>query len=491
MDSSLSRHPSFLTFFMAPPPPIKPLELPEILVRISRFVTANDAVVCAQVSKAWSEHFTTAVWHTIDFDVHKNLLKINTAALAKYSPHIRVVKNIKERSHILVLIVSNASKLRRLSVTMSATQEFYANFSDLLRQVNTSIEDIDILQSPGDNAAPFFAVDSIFSMTGTGTTSKLSSLKIQGLTITRDAFSSLLKACPALTCLNIRDTNLSSLPIYDKAGTRCHQHTGLTRLRAPIEQVFKTDQQSSDAPSLFVHFPNLTTWITRKWTTGGSGDVPYKVIRTEIAKHCPSLKKLWTKTPAPMTTGMLSEVFDDLTTVCILTEQFSIEMVMAILNHQESLNAVYTFKSHDNLYDSGEVPEVKNIQLETNGWIIQSIPRRCPELTKLKFPLYEMSMDDIEKAKWKCRDLEELFIRIRGLNTKEKIDRAIQLWKDGRIIIKKIQVNGEQALASTSLQLNSVLSPGDGSIEARVARHLLKFKKLREVWLGWRIEKVA
>ncbi|KAF9975274.1 hypothetical protein BGZ65_008330, partial [Modicella reniformis] len=44
------------------------------------------------------------------------------------------------------------------------------------------------------------------------------------------------------------------------------------------------------------------------------------------------------------------------------------------------------------------------------------------------FPTYEMDMDEAEKMPWVCKDLSDLRIRIRGLNTAVKIERAIRLW---------------------------------------------------------------
>jgi hypothetical protein len=101
-------------------------------------------------------------------------------------------------------------------------------------------------------------------------------------------------------------------------------------------------------------------------------------------------------------------------------------------------------------------------------------------------------MDDIEMAKWGCKHLEVLYIRIKHLNTKEKIDRAIQLWKEGRSItvIEKMRSKEEETCASSSLQSIIAILPEDNSIETRVARHLLKFNELQRVWLGWKIHEV-
>ncbi|KAF9364672.1 hypothetical protein BGX34_000773 [Mortierella sp. NVP85] len=462
-----------------------PLELPELLKKISCFVSLNDAITCVQVCKTWSDHFVSAIWHTIDFAVHKNLHQMDTKVLARYGHHIRVAKNIKDRDHIMVLIVSDTSKLRQLSITMTATPEFYANFSDLLRQTNTSLERAEIFQLSG-GTTQFLTVDSL-SPASIGATSKLSFLNLQGLTMTRNSFSSLLRTCPALKELDIRRSDILSWPTYDKSGAQCYRHTGITYLKAPVEQVFKMDSQSENAPSLFVHFPNLKTWQT--WSSSESIAVSAQDLRKEVGQCCSMLTALWTSTSAPTTIGMLTEAFDDLTSICISNKQLSAEMAMAILNHRETLIYILTFIPCDGFYGLEVVPEAESNH--TSGWIVQSLPRHCTRLRSLKLVSFEMHMDDIEKAKWGCHDLEGLHIRIRDLNTKEKINRAIRLWKEERIAIKKNQSNGELESSLSNLQLTNAILPSDNSIEARVARHLLKFKKLQEVWLGWKTWKVV
>ncbi|KAF9364667.1 hypothetical protein BGX34_000768 [Mortierella sp. NVP85] len=449
--------------------PLKnPLELPEILARISRFVAVNDAAAGVRVCKAWSDHFASAIWHTIDFDVHTNLHRMDAKVLTKYGHYIRVVKNVKEKNHILVLIGSDASKLKGINITLSPSQEFHALVSDLLRRVNTSFDRIEILQ-PSWSAAPYFTVESLFPMSSTKATSKLWSLKIQGLTMTRDSFSFLLRNCPSLTTLDIKDSTFVSLYLHNKSYEDKYQHIGVTDLTATFKQVFNADG-SEGAPSLLVHFPNLITWEMCGITS--PSETAIERLRDEVAQHCPLLKVLWTRDSAPVASSMLVKAFYDLKGIGIENERLSVELVTAILNHQETLESVGTFGSTD---DSERVPMVKNDSLGAS-WIIQSIPRICSRLKSLRFPFYEMNMDDIEKTRWGCHDLEALYIRVQGLDTKEKIDRAIQLWQEERIVIKKGQITGRQEL--------SVIPAGDNSIEARVARHLLKFKKLQWVWLG-------
>ena len=71
-----------------------------------------------------------------------------------------------------------------------------------------------------------------------------------------------------------------------------------------------------------------------------------------------------------------------------------------------------------------------------------------------------MDMDEVDDDKWACGGLRHLRVRVLGLDTKEKIDRTLKLWMK--------RTNDDK----------------DGSLEARVARHLFTFKDLRAVWLG-------
>jgi hypothetical protein len=408
---------------------------------------------------------------------------MDTKVPARHGHHIRIVKNMNEHDHIRLLTASNANKLMELTVHMMATQEFYAHFNDFLRRVNASLKRIDIFQLCQDGV-PYFTVDSLFPTTSTEGSSKLSAIIIDGLVMTRDSLSSLLEHCPLLNKLDIRDTRLLSWPTYDSSTAHYFQHTRLKEFTAPVEQIFMMDQRYHNIPSLFVHFPNLEKWST--WNSDEHVDIPIKVIRDEIPRRCPSLKKLCLETRPPVGIGVLTQALKNLTSICILNEHLSAEMVMAILNHQETLIEVATFTDGD-LSELEVVPEVEGHQLDTSGWIVQSLPGRCTRLRIFDLTLLEMDMDDIEMTDWGCHDLEELSIRVKGLDTKQKIDRAIQLWKEGRVAISKKQVKDVQVESSVSPQLEGVIPASDKSIEARVARHLLKFKKLRQVWLGWKV----
>ncbi|KAF9922117.1 hypothetical protein FBU30_007806 [Linnemannia zychae] len=133
------------------------------------------------------------------------------------------------------------------------------------------------------------------------------------------------------------------------------------------------------------------------------------------------------------------------------------------------------------------------------GAILQQIPMACSRLEKLSFHAHEVDMYDIEGGDWICKDLEILQIRVKGLDTKEKIAKAVELWRFGTRERWRRQVKesktAEMIEADAKEQeewkederkdeVSKVQGSIDTSIEARVARHLLKFEKLQVVYLG-------
>ena len=86
-----------------------------------------------------------------------------------------------------------------------------------------------------------------------------------------------------------------------------------------------------------------------------------------------------------------------------------------------------------------------------------------------------MDMDWVDEDEWACKGLRYLRVRIRGLDTKEKINRTLNRWVEGKKD-KKSQIT----------QVETVHNK-DAPIETRVAKHLLKFNELRGVWLGTRM----
>ncbi|KAG0358009.1 hypothetical protein BGZ54_000086, partial [Gamsiella multidivaricata] len=96
--------------------PQNPLQIPELRAQVARFLALGDTVACAQVCKAWTDHFVYPIWHTIDFAGNTWPKKLGSAVIAKYGHHIRIVKNLKDMANVNVILWSRASKLKELSI---------------------------------------------------------------------------------------------------------------------------------------------------------------------------------------------------------------------------------------------------------------------------------------------------------------------------------------------------------------------------------------
>ncbi|KAF9432667.1 hypothetical protein BGZ76_010497, partial [Entomortierella beljakovae] len=84
-----------------------------------------------------------------------------------------------------------------------------------------------------------------------------------------------------------------------------------------------------------------------------------------------------------------------------------------------------------------------------------------------------MDMDEVEKGRWVCRDLKNLKVGIKGLDTVEMINATIDKYREGR---RLMMGSGSQSTITV-----------DDSIEARLAKHLLQFESLETIWFGTKI----
>ncbi|KAF8932096.1 hypothetical protein BGZ58_007237 [Dissophora ornata] len=456
--------------------PKNPLDLPELRAHISRFVTPNDAIACVQVCKDWTHDFSAAVWHTINFKTHKGLESLGWKVLRKYGHHIRVVKNLEVSSHLDIVLWSKASKILSLQIFMDPSLRFQTDCSEILSRNNASLTVVRIIQHPDCLTTQLrFSLDSLIPTACSKDSSKLTELQIAGLHLASDTVSTLLKACPFLESFSMRDTVISPATIKDT-----FQHQRVKCLVAPIKQVFTVGYDTTVCPSLLAHFPNLETWHT--WTqppTPSLGVSPH-IIKTEVIKFCPNLKALYAQAPSAVTVQLVCSGFEGLKEVCVSHVAMTSSVIMAILTHQETLEFVRTYEPYDGFYEQDNVKEVEDYV--GYSWRVQMLLLLCRRLRAVELPMHEMDMDEIERSMWTCENLQILRVRVQGLDTKEKIDRAIQMWLDGSRLRREL-VNAS-ALGRGETEVEAAVDLTDFSIEARVARRLLKFDRLSTVWLG-------
>ncbi|KAK3828117.1 MAG: hypothetical protein J3Q66DRAFT_321850 [Benniella sp.] len=284
---------------------------------------------------------------------------------------------------------------------------------------------------------------------------------------------------------------MEDMTIYDESCSEPYQHTGLTELIAPIEQVFRPDIDYSANTLILAHFPRLESFYT--WSSKALLAISLEQMKGQFERNCPLLRHIGIDAPTNVTTALLTQVFESLTAITISAEDISVNVIMAITSHLKTLESISTSGFNEG-YDLDEVPQLSGDPSESVH-DIQLIPQTCSRLTKLEFPTRMMEMSDIEETDWSCTQLEELYIRIRDLETKDKIDRAIQLWIElGKAGMKNAEekehpVTGTDLYRESCLQEGVANPPHNGdSIEERVAQHLIRFERLRKVWLGHKVK---
>ncbi|KAK3828034.1 MAG: hypothetical protein J3Q66DRAFT_363216 [Benniella sp.] len=451
---------------------VEDLSIVEIRKRVCLFLTVKDAIACARVCKDWTDDFTSSVWHTIEEPSCLKLAQSDSSIVSKHGHRIRVVKALTTYTLVNKLQNASVSKLKSLSVIMAASSQYLSHTYDLIQRNIDTLASIDLSLPLPISPDLFFTTDAFAPHTHTG--SKLTFLKIRGLRMTRNAFSRLLRICPSLQHLDISDTVLQSIIFTDTC-----QHPTLSHLTASIEQIFRVDPVLPNTPTLLLHFPNLA--ILETWQSTTTPGVTIDTISKEVAQRCPNLNTIRAREGGLLLPHILVYGTRNLTEICVLHKQLSSELMMAILTHKDTLKTVMTLPPSDEIFQSVNVAAVDD-HLAASGWTAQVILSDCFQLQKFSFPFHEMDMDDVDRIPWVCHDLETLYVRVKGLNSNELVNRALQMWIDGkrtRSSMKDKNMNSKTGSKHDSSR--------DVPIDVRVARHLLRFEKLKCVWLGTKI----
>ncbi|KAF9094094.1 hypothetical protein BGX23_002532 [Mortierella sp. AD031] len=246
--------------------------------------------------------------------------------------------------------------------------------------------------------------------------------------------------------------------------------------------------------SLLTHFPNLKKWVMKRLQHEPQRHM--NRIRNEVNEHCRNLKRLHMDySTGPNVVMVCRDIFSNLTSFQFTYTELSAELLTSILLHQDTLKSL---SAHHSSFGSGfDRPSVSPIvdHFQASGRLLQLIPQSCARLTDLCFPGHEMDMCIVETVTWKCTELKDLRIRIKALNTRERIATAIGLLNSARstrsqALLKprtktpRTPVAKEKKTRSTTKNGPGASGFMDDSIEARVARFLFKFEHLQRVWLG-------
>ncbi|KAF9134233.1 hypothetical protein BGW39_007704 [Mortierella sp. 14UC] len=452
-----------------------PFDLPELSYWLSRFVAFKDALSCALVCKAWTADFLSAVWFQVDFDDHPQFAKLSPDIVAKHGHLIRIVKNAKTPAQVSVLNNAGVDSLRDLHIDPTASAIQHVQVYEIIYRNSFNLQHLHLFAATLSHNKEVYSTHYVSApalLPSSGPTplvsSKLKALSLKQLCLTHNSLVTILQGCPGLTELRLPYTDMVGTP------TRSFQHTGVKVLGSTFKSLFHLP---TTGPSLLSYFPQLTTLSTFNYGLGAV-TVPSTVIKGEISRYCPQLTGYYLEdSVGTITREFLTKIASSVTEIGFLYNHISLDIIMAILLHQTTMKAVKHFDVQPG-FDFAEKEDVIPVSddFQESGRFLQLIPRCCSKLEEINLHGHEMDMDDVEMDEWVCKDLKILRLRVKGLDTKDKILKAIALWRAG--YWRKRQ---EKAGAPEAFDEQASL---DQSIEARVARHLVKFDKLWIVWLG-------
>ncbi|KAF9947375.1 hypothetical protein BGZ72_010600 [Mortierella alpina] len=480
--------------------PKSPFDLPELREIIRANLTQKDAIACSRVCRAWLSYFRDLAWHTIDFSTFDQA-KLTQEALIKHGQHVCAIQTLHCSSHLSLLMWNPTWTLRSLTATLSAELGYQTAFYDFLRMVRGTLTELDLSVEPPKPTAPLrdrhgYSVSSPAIQSAALAKinvpvdviiprgpSLLTKISLKGLQLSRLSLIALLQGCPDLQDLLLYDILL--VPSQLSSTQQSYRHPKLRNLLASFHDVVVTGDALGPQPlklPLLGLFPGLECWTV--WGDDAMGQWNLRNLSLWIRLQCPKLRHIQLSTDSTaLVKDCVAHVFDKIESLQFQHKALSSEVLIAIVGHVKTLKHIESLPPAGTILYDRASPQTVNDHFSSSGWMLLSIPRLCSHLESFCFPMYRADMDNIESGEWECKRLKEIRIRIAGLDTAEKIDRAIQLWLDGRR-------NHTPNERPEHLTLPAAFLGIGNSLESRIAAHLLKFKELRTVWLGTKVWRV-
>ncbi|KAF9328026.1 hypothetical protein BGZ91_001183 [Linnemannia elongata] len=359
-----------------------PFDIPELVRRISLFVSVKDALSCALVAKSWSDHFLSVIWFHIDFNAQLRFATLPLDVVAKHGRHIRIVEDARSFRRVSVLANASVARLRELHIETTGSARQHVHAYEVVSRNIRSLEIIHLfaVSDPDDmdkheSSVHYVSVPALVPFFGAseGIASKLKILRLSELCLTHDGLVAILQASPQLYELALGGTEIDD--------------------------------------------PDLT--------------IPTAKIKEDIARYCPYLTAFELEQPSTPLSCFCMHIGRNISELTFDYEHISLEGITAILLHQATLRQLMVFGgSPDVDLEADEVLAVSR-HFQEFSQLLQLIPRGCPHLETFDLALHEMDMDEVEMGEWTCKGLTTLRIRVKGLDTKETIQKAIVLWRAG------------------------------------------------------------
>ncbi|KAG0283090.1 hypothetical protein BGZ96_012540 [Linnemannia gamsii] len=440
------------------------LDLPEIRTRIAGFLTIQECLICMRVSRSWLMDFAGQVWSTFDFDEAESFSKIPPDVVSKYGHLIHRVLNVHKEEHIMALQHPNIVSLKAMVFLATHNKLSLILFHDLLGHHRKSLT---ALRASGEMVASGTLEEQVKSgayltLDAIRPSCSLTRLFLDKVCITRKAFSSILQSSPSLQFLKLEDVVLLAYnPMLEH-----FRHTGLTTLDAARPQIWgDSEDLLLDSQSLLVHFPSLKDWGIQKSVAGLSPEM-LKKLKGGLLLDCPRLKSVrFCMTESDSIASYLDNVFHELESCTFVYASLNRTVLLSLLEHQASLTSIFLTPT-----DTSVGPSTPD-ELVYSKKIIGLLLKSCGSLQVLSVEGHQMDVSFLEDETIACMDLQELRVRFYGLDTAALVDGCLEAMltrqKPDAGIVQGQNKNGQL-------------------VSERVRYQLMRFKKLKTVWLGTR-----
>jgi len=404
--------------------------------------------------------FAGPVWYTIDFDKDDSFFQISPEVVVRYGRLIRKAVHVAKEVDIFSLLNPGITALTKLEFSVTHNRFSLALFQDLVRSHRPSLT---TLRVAGD-MVPTRTFDEqkkngiYLSLDAIGPTCGLTTLTLSEVCIPRAAFSSILKFSPSLVSLALTNVIFMAYnPSLDH-----FRHSGLKALESTRNQVCADEGLLSGAqPSLLVHFPALIFWNLTGATVDSSQKL--RLLHADLQTYCPNLKRVLFVAPNPdRIADILEKVFVRLEACAFKYRSLTTDVVMGLLEHSATLMSIIMAPSvvKVEVHAADEVASSKRMV----GRLLKS----CHRLEVLSVKGHLMDVKFLEEQELKCRGtLKELKVRFCGLKTAAAVNEC--LWELS--VRKRGGVIDEFVIVA-------------GSVGRRVCDQLMRFRKLKIVWLG-------
>ncbi|KAF9146260.1 hypothetical protein BGX30_002516 [Mortierella sp. GBA39] len=494
----------------------KPLDILEIRTNVGWYLDPSDVYSCALVCRDWAQTFIPLLWYTIDFLLQP---QIPLSILKKQARHVRRLECLelseKEEDTLRLLCFSSRVRhLRHLSIAFCESEQVNIHGFDLLRRNRASLTFLKIVGKPFESEVDIVPAQYCIppDVLVHPTASRLTDLSLHKIILTREGFAHMLRSSPCLKKLNLATSNILTGGYIDTVGAK---GTGRDRLTdQDSEDDYYSEEEDADRELYLSELESISS-------------IKSSVVKSEVKACCPDLCTVgFSSSPSPAVEELITHAFENLVEVHFEKHNYTVGVFHSLLHHHSTLTSITTYADPGAALDS-RLPEPIDDLFKDQGRVIQLLFQILP-LKTVCFEEHEMKIEWMEEKPWRGT-LEELSVRIEGLDTEQKIEKALSAWvecwskyKDvlhqsanllledssvgfsgtikqdvpADIVVKREPVDEKHmtAQANGNQGERGMLAPrvpnpldffvDDGSLEARVTRFLLQQPNLRSVWLG-------